>query len=71
MKSFEKLSTFVDLFHYLYYKIRESRKLDVSQLQGFIQPNLREEFTYYFRVSNESKLQSNNASNLNTAGATT
>ena len=45
MESFEKLSTFVDLFHYLYYKIHEIRKLDVPQLQGFIQANLREEFT--------------------------
>jgi hypothetical protein len=69
MKDFEKLSTFVDLFHYLYYKTREGRKLDVPQLLGFIQPNLREEFTYYFQVSKEDNLQSNNASKLNTAGA--
>jgi hypothetical protein len=50
IESFEMLSSFVDLFHYLCYKIRERRKLNVPQLQGFIlvQPNLREEFTYYF-----------------------
>jgi len=38
MESFEKLSTFVDLFHYLYYKTREGRKLDVPQLLGLYNP---------------------------------
>jgi hypothetical protein len=71
IESFEMLSSFVDLFHYLHYKIRKRRKLDVSQLQGFtlVQPNLREEFTYYFQVSNESNFKNNDASNLNTVGA--
>jgi hypothetical protein len=61
--------TFLDLFHYLYYKIRE--RGNVPQLQGLVPPppNLREEFACYFQVSNESNLKSNNAPNLNTAGA--
>jgi hypothetical protein len=48
--------------------MRESRKLDVPQLQMvYKQPNLREEFTYYFQVSNESNVKRDNASN--TSGA--
>jgi hypothetical protein len=40
IKSFVKLSTFVDLSHYLYYKIRERKTRCATK--SFTQPNLRE-----------------------------